>query len=147
MNAPPAPPWGAIPAASRKNVPDMAKARTKQLQWEKLSAQHAAETVWAKDVVDEGALRDLFREQGVFDEVEEDFRAKEISKRAPAAARSNRKELQTHLNFATRQGIELVLKRIRSRLTTAKDCSPEEVAHMIIQCDNRILDQLSLIHI
>lgn len=141
MNAPPAPPWGAIPAASRKNVPDMAKARTKQLQWEKLSAQHAAETVWAKDVVDEGALRDLFREQGVFDEVEEDFRAKEISKRAPAAARSNRKELQTHLNFATRQGIELVLKRIRSRLTTAKDCSPEEVAHMIIQCDNRILDQ------
>ncbi|WFD35900.1 hypothetical protein MCUN1_002769 [Malassezia cuniculi] len=141
MIAPPAPPWGAMPAAARKNVLDMAKARTKQLQWEKLSAQHAAETVWGKEKVDEGALRSLFLDNGIFAEMEEDFRAKEVSKKAPAATRKDRKELQTHLNLATRQGIELVLKRIRSRLTASKECSPEEVAHMIIQCDSRILDQ------
>jgi cytokinesis protein len=141
MIAPPAPPWGAVPAAARKDVPDMAKARTKQLQWEKLSAQHASETIWGKNGADEELLRSVFREQGVFDEVEEDFRAKEVSRRVSSAARKDRKELQTYLNLTTRQGIELVLKRIRSRLTSAKESSPEEVAHMIIQCDKRVLNQ------
>ena len=124
----------------RKAVLDMAKTRMKQLQWDKLSAEHASSTVWGKTASDELMLREIILERGVFGEMEEEFKAKEASKRA-VSVKKDSKELQTYLNYATRQGIEMVLKRIKSQLTDNKHCTPEELAHMIIQCDSQVFDQ------
>ena len=142
VQAPPAPPNRAMAAPNmRKEVQDMARGRMKQLQWDKLSAQHAAETIWGSETMDEETLRATISAQGVFDEMESDFRAKELPKRGAHAVRKDRQDLQTHLNLATRQGIEMVLKRIRSRLTDSKHSAPEEVAQLIITCDPQIFDQ------
>lgn len=141
VHAPPAPPLMGFAGNPRKGVLDMAKNRMKQLQWDKLSAEHASSTVWGTNEAHELRLRDVFLSQGVFEEMEEEFKAKEASKKAVTAVKKDQKELQTHLNYATRQGIEMVLKRIKSRLTGSKQCTPEEVAHLIIHCDPQVCDQ------
>jgi len=124
----------------RKHVLDMAKTRMKQLQWDKLSAEHASSTVWDKASQTEMLLRDAILEHGLFGEMDEEFKAKETSKKLQTIKRDN-KELQTYLNYATRQGIEMVLKRLKSRVTDSKHCTPEELAHLIIQCDPQVFDQ------
>lgn len=141
IHAPP-PPSGTLPVASnmRKNVLDMAKSRMKQLQWDKLSAEHASSTVWDKASKTEMSLRDVILQHGLFGEMDEGFKAKEVSKKLQTVKRDH-KELQTYLNYATRQGIEMVLKRLKSRLTDSKQCTPEELAHLIVQCDPQVFDQ------
>lgn len=141
IHAPPAP-SSSLPVSSnmRKNVLDMAKTRMKQLQWDKLSAEHASSTVWGKASKTEMLLRDAILQYGLFGEMEEEFKAKESSKKLHTVKKDN-KELQTHLNYATRQGIEMVLKRLKSRLTDSKQCTPEELAHLIVQCDPQVFDQ------
>lgn len=118
----------------------MAKTRMKQLQWDKLSAEHASSTIWGRNASNELVLRDIVVQQGIFSEMDEEFKAKEASKRVISMKR-DKNELQTYLNYATRQGIEMVLKRLKSQLTGGKQCTPEEVAHMLIQCDAQIFDQ------
>ena len=141
MSAPPPPaarPPFALPNL-RKGVLDMASTRMKQLQWDKISAEHATHTVWGTTEQEEMALREVILSQGIFSEMEEEFRAKEVSRKV--VAKKDHQQLQTHLNYATRQGIEMVLKRIKSRLTDGKQSAPEEVAHLIVQCDQQVLDQ------
>ncbi|WFD19798.1 hypothetical protein MCAP1_002035 [Malassezia caprae] len=135
-------PDAATPMTSnmRKHVLDMAKTRMKQLQWDKLSAEHASSTVWDKASQTEMLLRNTILQHGLFGEMDEEFKAKESSKKVQSVKRDN-KELQTYLNYATRQGIEMVLKRLKSRLTGNKQCTPEELAHLIIQCDPQVFDQ------
>lgn len=143
--APPAPPPGTfLPGhkATRKEVSDMAKTRMKQLQWDKLTAQHAAETIWGQSGVEDEELAKVLRSEGLFEEMEEDFKAKQAAKRqTSAAAKKDKFEFKTHLSFQTRQGIEMVLKRVRSKLTDSKHATPEEVAHHIVNCDQVVLDQ------
>ncbi|WFD06218.1 hypothetical protein MVES1_001561 [Malassezia vespertilionis] len=143
MHAPPAPPEHANfgPTNLRKNVLDMAKSRMKQLQWDKLSAEHASNTVWGENGKFETELRSALLTRGVFDDMESEFKAKEVSKKAAGTVKRDQKELQTYLNYATRQGIEMVLKRVRSRLTGSQHCTPEEVAHFIIRCDAQVCEQ------
>ena len=141
VHPPPAPPLLGLAGNPRKGVLDMAKNRMKQVQWDKLSAEHASSTVWGANDAFEQRLRPIILAGGVFDEMEEEFKAKEASKKAVTAVKKDHKELQTHLNYATRQGIEMVLKRIKSRLTDSKQCTPEEVAHFIIHCDAQVCDQ------
>ncbi|KDN38137.1 actin-binding FH2, partial [Tilletiaria anomala UBC 951] len=125
----------------RKEVAEMAKTRMKQLQWDKLSAQHAAETVWSKATVDEQRITEIMKKEGFFEEMEEDFKAKQVARRATAATKKDKIELKTHLSLQTRQGIEMVLLRVKSNLTKAKHATPEEVAHDIVNCNESILDQ------
>ena len=57
IHAPPAPPsFYAANMVMRKEVSDTAKQRMKQLQWDKLTPQHAAETIWGQNVVSEDEL-------------------------------------------------------------------------------------------
>ncbi|CAO1620396.1 unnamed protein product [Parajaminaea phylloscopi] len=143
--APPAPPSSSFmlnQLTTRKDVADMAKVRMKQLQWDKLSPQHAAETVWGKGEIREDQLALVLRSEGLFEEMEEDFKAKQAAKRQTTAAGKKEKvEFKTHLSYQTRQGIEMVLKRVRSTLTDAKHATPEEVAHHIVNCHDVVLDQ------
>ncbi|WFC97408.1 hypothetical protein MYAM1_000120 [Malassezia yamatoensis] len=141
VHPPPAPPLMGMAGNLRKGVMDMAKNRMKQVQWDKLSAEHASNTIWGTNDDYELRLREVFVSEGVFDAIEEEFKAKEASKKLVAAVKKDQKELETHLNYATRQGIEMVLKRIKSRLTDHKQCTPEEVAHLIIHCDPQVRDQ------
>jgi cytokinesis protein len=125
----------------RKEVSDVAKSRMKQLQWDKLTPQHAAETIWGQTSVSEQELASMLREQGMFDEMEEDFKARNVAKRPAQAAKKEKMEFKTHLTLQTRQGIEMVLRRIKSSLTDAKHATPEEVAHHIVNCNEAVLDQ------
>lgn len=127
--------------ATRKEVLEMAKTRMKQLQWDKLSPQHAAETVWGKPIVEEDQLATILRSEGFFDEMEEDFKAKQAAKRQTAAAKKDKFEFKTHLTRQTTQGIEMVLKRVKSSLTDSKHATPEELAHHIVNCNDVVLDQ------
>jgi cytokinesis protein len=143
-HAPPPPPMGGFfgHAATRKEVLEQAKGRMKQLQWDKLSAQHAAETVWGRNTADEVQITEMLRSGGLFEEMEEDFKAKQVAKRATAAlAKKEKLEFKTHLSLQTRQGIEMVLRRVKSSLTDAKHATPEEVAHHIVNCDEAVLDE------
>ena len=143
-HAPPAPPIPGffVPSVTtRKEVLETAKGRMKQLQWDKLTPQHAAETVWGKNLAEEERLTLMLKEEGLFDEMEEDFKAKQAAKRATTSAKKDKVELKTHLTLQTRQGIEMVLRRVKSSLTEAKHATPEEVAHHIVNCNEAVLDQ------
>lgn len=123
----------------------MARTRMKQLQWDKLNPQHAAETVWGTaNQSDEAKLTEMLRDQGMFEEMEEDFKAKQVARRATqqnGLAKKEKVEFKTHLSLQTRQGIEMVLRRVKSSLTGAKHATPEEVAHHIVNCDEAVLDE------
>lgn len=142
-HAPPAPPLNlAASVVMRKEVLEVAKTRMKQLQWDKLTPQHAAETVWGQQIVEEDKLTEMLREKGLFEEMEEDFKAKQINKRSTTtAAKKDKTDFKTHLTLQTRQGIEMVLRRVKSSLTDAKHATPEEVAHHIVNCNEAVLDQ------
>ncbi|CDS00429.1 hypothetical protein [Sporisorium scitamineum] len=144
--APPAPGVAGLfanHALSRKEVLAMARSKMKQLQWDKLSPQHAAETIFGQHelTADEEQVVKMLQQEGLFDEMEEDFKAKQPVKKSAATAKKDRIELKTHLSLQTRQGIEMVLKRVKSSLTESKQASPEEVAHHIINCNEAVLDQ------
>ncbi len=121
----------------------MARSKMKQLQWDKLSPQHAAETIFGQHelTADEEQIVRQLQQEGLFDEMEEDFKAKQPVKKSAAMAKKDKIELKTHLSLQTRQGIEMVLKRVKSSLTESKQASPEEVAHHIINCNDAVLDQ------
>lgn len=143
--APPAPGMAGLlthHALTRKDVLAMARSKMKQLQWDKLSPQHAAETIFGQHelTADEESVVKLLQSEGLFEEMEEDFKAKQPVKKINAA-KKDKIELKTHLSLQTRQGIEMVLKRIKSSLTESKQASPEEVAHHIINCNDAVLDQ------
>lgn len=143
--APPAPGMAGLlahHALTRKDVLAMARSKMKQLQWDKLSPQHAAETIFGQHelTADEESVIKTLQQEGLFEEMEEDFKAKQPVKKVNAA-KKDKIELKTHLSLQTRQGIEMVLKRIKSSLTESKQASPEEVAHHIINCNDAVLDQ------
>lgn len=144
--APPAPGVAGLfanHALSRKEVLAMARTKMKQLQWDKLSPQHAAETIFGQHqlTADEEEIVKMLQQEGLFDEMEEDFKAKQPVKKSANTAKKDKIELKTHLSLQTRQGIEMVLKRVKSSLTESKQASPEEVAHHIINCNEAVLDQ------
>lgn len=121
----------------------MARSKMKQFQWDKLSPQHAAETIFGQHelTADEEQVVKMLQQEGLFDEMEEDFKAKQPVKKSASTAKKDKIELKTHLSLQTRQGIEMVLKRVKSSLTESKQASPEEVAHHIINCNEAVLDQ------
>jgi cytokinesis protein len=143
--APPAPPnmpnMFVSELFKRKDVSEMAKTRMKQLQWDKIAAQNVGDTVWSKPLIDEQELTQVLKNEGFFEEMEEDFKAKQVTRRTTASAKRDKLELKTHLSLQTRQGIEMVLRRVKSQLTDAKHATPEEVAHDIVNCNESILDQ------
>lgn len=116
--------------------------RMKQLQWDKLPLGQAAKTLWgdAECAVDEEQVTVALKSAGLLEDMETEFRAQVyLPKRT--AAKTPKKEWTSHLPLQTRQGIELVLRRVQSSLLGAKHATPEQVAHDIVHCNRSILDQ------
>lgn len=53
----------------------------KQLQWDKLSPNAVASTVWGRGTLDESVWSKKLRSQGIFDEMEDDFRMRQTVKK------------------------------------------------------------------
>lgn len=68
-------------AVPRKTPLDIAQRQMKQLQWDKLSPNAVAATVWGRGTLDESEWSKKLRSQGIFDEMEDDFRMKQIVKK------------------------------------------------------------------
>lgn len=65
----------------RKSPLDVAQAKMLQLQWEKISPATATATVWNAVQLDETEWSRKLRQNGIFDEMEDNFRAKQTVKR------------------------------------------------------------------
>lgn len=63
---------------NRKELQVYASQKLKQLQWEKISKDSIQNTVWAHSFIDETKLTEMLKEDGVFNEIEKDFRAKQV---------------------------------------------------------------------
>ena len=65
---------------------DLAQRKLKTFQWDKVSPHGLAATIWARPngapKGDAAAVAERLREQGIFDAMEEDFRAKQTVKLA-----------------------------------------------------------------
>jgi cytokinesis protein len=61
---------------NRKELGIYASAKLKQLQWEKIGKDSIEKTVWASNFIDESKLLMLLKDDGVFMEIEKDFKAK-----------------------------------------------------------------------
>ncbi|KAK4700741.1 hypothetical protein P7C70_g5503, partial [Phenoliferia sp. Uapishka_3] len=79
--APAMTPAGTWQAAARKAPMNVAGRQMKQLQWDKLSPNAVASTVWGRNALDESEWSKKFKSEGIFDAMEDDFRMKQIVKR------------------------------------------------------------------
>ncbi|KAI7944876.1 hypothetical protein MJO28_010571 [Puccinia striiformis f. sp. tritici] len=99
-------PNGMMNSKNRKELGIYASAKLKQLQWEKIGKDSIDKTVWASHFIDENKLLELLRDDGVFMEIEKDFKAKV----AKAIGGAKKKEsLKSVLEPRVRQRIEMIL--------------------------------------
>lgn len=91
---------------NRKELGIYATQKLKQLQWEKISKDSISKTVWASNFIDEAKLLELLKDDGVFLEIEKEFKAKQ----AKAIGGMKKKEtLKSVLEPRVRQRIEMIL--------------------------------------
>ncbi|CAE6358045.1 unnamed protein product [Rhizoctonia solani] len=114
----------------RKDVDFMANTRMKQLQWDKIQHQQVGKTLWNEESSDKERewARKLFGD-GVWQEMEEDFKAKQLVMNL--MARQKRAELKSVLDQQTKKRVEIIIQRVK-RLT------PEEIATKILQSDREV---------
>jgi hypothetical protein len=91
--APPAAPMRAPLFGARKDVAVTARQQLKQLQWDNMPKVQIDKTIWADSTaLDEDAVASLLKSDGVFAEMEEDFKAFQpkvnIAKKAKAQLKS-----------------------------------------------------------
>ncbi|ELU44993.1 RhoA GTPase effector DIA/Diaphanous [Rhizoctonia solani AG-1 IA] len=117
-------------ASKRKDVDYMANTRMKQLQWDKIQHQQVGKTLWGEDYTEKERewARKLFGD-GVWQEMEEDFKAKQLVMNL--MARQKRAELKSVLDQQTKKRVEIIIQRVK-RLT------PEEIATKILQSDREV---------
>lgn len=83
-----------------------ASQKLKQLQWEKIAKDSIQNTVWAHNFIDEAKLTEMLKQDGVFNEIEKDFKAKQVK----ALGGMKKKEaLKSVLDPRVRQRIEMIL--------------------------------------
>lgn len=82
---------------------DVAQRQLKTFQWDKVSPHGLASTIWARDgAAQDPQIADLLRQQGIFDAMEEDFRAKQTVK---LAVERKKADLTSCLDVRQRQNI------------------------------------------
>jgi len=63
----------------RKELPFTPSIKMKQLQWDKLPQQQVSKTLWKEDAPQrEQEMLEKLRKDGVWSEMEEDFKAKQL---------------------------------------------------------------------
>lgn len=109
--------------AARKGLGISANTKMKQLQWDKLSQQHTGNTVFgAEDTEKENDWIKKFQKDGIWQEMEDDFKAKQLV--INLMAKQKRAELKSVLDPQTKKSVEILMNRV-------KKLEPEEIARKI----------------
>lgn len=97
---PPPPPAPGVPRAPTLKTPvDAAQRKLKTFQWDKVSPHGLASTIWGQQGNEDDDIAAKLRRQGIFDLMEEDFRAKQTVKLA-----SKREKTTLTTCLGTQQG-------------------------------------------
>ncbi|KAH9830929.1 uncharacterized protein C8Q71DRAFT_716099 [Rhodofomes roseus] len=113
--------------SARKDLSITPSTKMKQLQWDKLPQQQAAKTVFSDDepTKEEQWMLKL-QSDGVWREMEEDFKAKQLV--INLMAKQKRAELKSVLDPQTKKRVEILIQ-------TVKRLQPEEIAMKIRHFD------------
>ncbi|EIM20637.1 hypothetical protein WALSEDRAFT_60895 [Wallemia mellicola CBS 633.66] len=139
---PPPPPSSSRPASvlfnaqKRKELPDGASQKMKQLQWDKINQLHLDKTVWG--LTNEAPETEWFNQlkrDGVWIELEEDFKSKQMV--LNLMNRKKDKDLISVLDVSSQKRIEIVMQRV-------KQYSPEQIAAKILSFDEDFCTQTFL---
>nr|GAT61284.1 predicted protein [Mycena chlorophos] len=120
--------------SARKDLPiPPPSTKMKQLQWDKLPQQQAARTVFNDEPPEkEVEMLNKLKIDGVWMEMEEDFKAKQLV--INLMARQKHAELKSVLDPQTKKRVEILIQRV-------KQLQPEEIAFKIQQFDQDLCTQ------
>ncbi|KAG6865861.1 hypothetical protein C0991_010942, partial [Blastosporella zonata] len=122
--------------AARKDMPITPSIKMKQLQWDKLPQQQVAKTLWSTEKPEqEKEMLQKLQLDGVWMEMEEDFKAKQLV--INLMARQKRAELKSVLDPQTKKRVEILIQRVRK-------LQPEEIARKIQHFDQELCTQVFL---
>ncbi|KIJ69530.1 hypothetical protein HYDPIDRAFT_106175 [Hydnomerulius pinastri MD-312] len=110
--------------------------KMKQLQWDKLPQQQVGKTLWSdEDAKKEQEMLKKLQSDGVWMEMEEDFKAKQLM--INLMARQRQAELKSVLDPQTKKRVEILIQRV-------KKLEPEEIARRIQQFDQETCTEVFL---
>lgn len=120
----------------RKDIPITPSIKMKQLQWDKLPQQQVTKTVFNDEQPEkENEWIKKFQLDGVWSEMEEDFKAKQLV--INLMAKQKRAELKSVLDPQTKKRVEILIQ-------TVKRLEPEEIAMKIKQFDQEVCTEVFL---
>lgn len=119
--------------SARKDMPFTPSAKMKQLQWDKLPQQQVGKTLWKDEEPEkEKEMLAKLQSDGVWMEMEEDFKAKQLM--INLMARQRQAELKSVLDPQTKKRVEILIQRV-------KRMEPEEIARRIQQFDQEMCSE------
>lgn len=122
--------------SARKDMPITPSKKLKQLQWDKLPQQQATHTVFNDGEPDkEKEWIQRLRIDGIWNEIEEDFKAKQLVMNL--MAKQKRAELKSVLDPQTKKRVEILIQRVRQ-------LEPEEIARRIQQFNQELCTEVFL---
>lgn len=83
----------------------------KQVNWETINPDQLGKTIWASNDVDELEWANKLKEKGIFDQMEEEFKTRQIVKVVTA---KKKKEYVSILEPKSQERIEILLKKMSS---------------------------------
>lgn len=125
-----------VMVSARKDMPFTPGTKLKQLQWDKLAQPQVAKTLWSdEDAKKEQEILAKLQADGVWVEMEEDFKAKQLM--INLLARQKQAELKSVLDPQTKKRVEILIQRV-------KKLEPEEIARKIQQFDQDMCTEVFL---
>lgn len=129
------------PNDSRKDVSLMASRKMKQLQWEKVSKAQVSKTVWSAPELAEDDIAIKMRAVNLWDEMEDEFKAKEII--FDAVKKRKETELLSVLAPDHRKRIELLMAGSTAKSFKAPEKLSEAIANFNTElCTETFLREL-----
>jgi cytokinesis protein len=96
----------------RKELPYMANIQMKQVNWETVNPDRLDKTIWGtNNDVDELQWANKLKQTGIFEQMEEEFKARQIVK---AVTTKKKKEYVSILEPKSQERIEILLKKMSS---------------------------------
>ncbi|KAI6038969.1 hypothetical protein EDC04DRAFT_3112644 [Pisolithus marmoratus] len=125
-----------VMVSARKDMPFTPSTKMKQLQWDKLAQPQVEKTLWNdEDAKKEQEMLAKLQADGVWVEMEEDFKAKQLM--INLLARQKQAELKSVLDPQTKKRVEILIQRV-------KKLQPEEIARKIQQFDQDMCTEVFL---
>ncbi|THH08533.1 hypothetical protein EW145_g2635 [Phellinidium pouzarii] len=147
LSAPPSTPGFAHPSMylgmnlnnlimARKDIAITPNTKMKQLQWDKLPQTQVGRTLWNDEEPDkEKEWIKMLREERIWEEMEEDFKAKQLV--INLMAKQRKAELRSVLDPQTKKRVEILIQRVKS-------LQPEEIAFKIESFDKELCTETFL---